>query len=224
MSGEAQNVGVAPLCAHGLRVESARRRRVSGVGGGSDGRHARLWRRRGRAGRLCTSHSPPVSRGSPRTSRSPSPYGTKRRCRSGPVGRGGPLIMGGGVGRLRSFLAASRWRSRRGASHGRTTNPLCLRFTWGSPQRRLWAVFGTRSGSDLGRARYDQIKFDAFGAPESRVGWVPVLSSQKLVNFTAYELEIEGPRRRPCEARRAPERASTFAPTPRAKPRSRVSA
>ena len=72
MSGEAQNVGVAPLCAHGLRVESARRWRVSGVGGGSDGRHARLWRRRGRAGRLCTSHSPPVSRGSPRTSRSGS--------------------------------------------------------------------------------------------------------------------------------------------------------
>ena len=84
MSGEAQNVGVAPLCALGLRVESARRRRVSGVGGGSDGRHARLWRRRGRAGRLCTSHSPSVSRGSPRTSRSPSPYGTKRRCKSGP--------------------------------------------------------------------------------------------------------------------------------------------
>ena len=96
MSGEAHNVGVAPLCAHGLRVEIARRRRVSGVGGGSDGRHARLWRRRGRAGRLCTSHSPPVSRGSPRTSRSPSPYGTKRRCKSGPVGRGGPLIVGGG--------------------------------------------------------------------------------------------------------------------------------
>ena len=59
---------------------------------------------------------------------------------------------------------------------------------------------------------------------EARVGWIRVLSSHKFADSAAYELEIEGPRRRPCEARRAPERASTFAPTPRAKPRSRVSA
>ena len=31
---------------------------MSGVGGGSDGRHARLWRRRGRAGRPLTSRFP----------------------------------------------------------------------------------------------------------------------------------------------------------------------
>ena len=34
----------------------------------------------------------------------------------------------------------------------------------GAPRGRLWAVFGTRSGSDLGVARYTQIKFDPSGA------------------------------------------------------------
>ena len=130
---------MAPLCAPGLRVKSATATTpLGGVGGGSDDRRARLWRRRGRAGRPLTSRSPPVSHGS-RTSRSPSPYGTRRDGRIRARGRRCPLNVGGGIGRLCSFLAGSTRRLGRGSSHGHTTVMLCPWFTRESPQ---WARLG----------------------------------------------------------------------------------
>ena len=144
-SGEAQNVGVAPLCALGLRVvESAtvtageRRRRGSprmtampGCGSDTGAQDA------------SSPHTAHRSRTGPPHQSLSFALGIKRHCQSGPVGRGGPLIEGGGIGCLSSFLAAPGWRLGRGASHGRTTNPLCPRFTWESPQR-----------APLGRARH----------------------------------------------------------------------
>ena len=64
-------------------------------------------------------------------------WGGDGRIRAG--GRRCPLNVGGGIGRLCSFLAGSTRRLGRGSSHGHTTVMLCPWFTRESPQ---WARLG----------------------------------------------------------------------------------